>query len=376
MADRIIISVTSDLVTDQRVQRAAGTLKEAGYQVMLVGRVLSDSIEMKGKRFRITRFKLWVNKGPFFYLNYNLRLFWYLLWNQADILLSNDLDTLPANFLVSKIKGIPLVYDSHEYFTGVPELSQRPKVKAIWKRIESFIVPKIQYAYTVNSSIAQLYEDEYKIKFNVIRNMPEMKFQIRTDLDIIKRELRLPSDKAIIILQGAGINIQRGAEEAVQAMQYVENAILLIIGSGDVIPALKLMVVELRLNEKVKFEPKKSPSELFLYTLCADLGLSLDKNTNLNYRFSLPNKIFDYIQAGVPILASDLPEVKKIIEGYNIGCISPDHNVKNLATLMNKMIDNKEMRLTWQKNLKAASQELNWDHEKSKLLSIFSSIDK
>ncbi len=376
MADRIIISVTSDLVTDQRVQRAAGTLKEAGYQVMLVGRVLSDSIEMKGKRFRITRFKLWVNKGPFFYLNYNLRLFWYLLWNQADILLSNDLDTLPANFLVSKIKGIPLVYDSHEYFTGVPELSQRPKVKAIWKRIESFIVPKIQYAYTVNSSIAQLYEDEYKIKFNVIRNMPEVKFQIRTDLDIIKRELRLPSDKATIILQGAGINIQRGAEEAVQAMQYVENAILLIIGSGDVIPALKLMVVELRLNEKVKFEPKKSPSELFLYTLCADLGLSLDKNTNLNYRFSLPNKIFDYIQAGVPILASDLPEVKKIIEGYNIGCISPDHNIKNLATLMNKMIDNKEMRLTWQENLKAASQELNWDHEKSKLLSIFSSIDK
>ena len=376
MADRIIISVTSDLVTDQRVQRAAGTLKEAGYQVMLVGRVLSDSIEMKGKRFRITRFKLWVNKGPFFYLNYNLRLFWYLLWNQADILLSNDLDTLPANFLVSKIKGIPLVYDSHEYFTGVPELSQRPKVKAIWKRIESFIVPKIQYAYTVNSSIAQLYEDEYKIKFNVIRNMPEVKFQIRTDLDIIKRELRLPSDKATIILQGAGINIQRGAEEAVQAMQYVENAILLIIGSGDVIPALKLMVVELRLNEKVKFEPKKSPSELFHYTLCADLGLSLDKNTNLNYRFSLPNKIFDYIQAGVPILASDLPEVKKIIEGYNIGCISPDHNIKNLATLMNKMIDNKEMRLTWQENLKAASQELNWDHEKSKLLSIFSSIDK
>ena len=376
MADRIIISVTSDLVTDQRVQRAAGTLKEAGYQVMLVGRVRPDSIEMKGKRFRITRFKLWFNKGPLFYLNYNLRLFWYLLWNQADILLSNDLDTLPANFLISKIKGLPLVYDSHEYFTGVPELTHRPKAQAIWKRIESFILPKIKYAYTVNSSIAQLYEDEYKVKFKVIRNMPEVKFQIRTDLDIIKRELRLPSDKSIIILQGAGINIQRGAEEAVQAMQYVENAILLIIGSGDVIPALKLMVVELQLNEKVKFEPKKSPSELLLYTLCADLGLSLDKNTNLNYRFSLPNKIFDYIQAGVPILASDLPEVKKIIEGYNIGCISPDHNVKNLATLMNKMIDNKEMRLTWKKNLKAASQELNWDHEKSKLLSIFTSIDK
>lgn len=376
MPERIIISVTSDLVTDQRVQRAAGTLKEVGYQVMLVGRVLPDSIEMKGKRFRLKRFKLWFNKGPLFYFNYNLRLFWFLLWRQTDILLSNDLDTLPANFLVSKIKRIPLVYDSHEYFTGVPELSNRPRVRAIWKRIESFIVPKLKYAYTVNSSIAQLYEDEYKVKFQVIRNMPEVKFQIRTDLDIIKRELRLPQDKSIIILQGAGINIQRGAEEAVQAMQYVNNAILLIIGSGDVIPALKLMVVELQLSEKVKFEPKKSPSELFLYTLCADIGLSLDKDTNLNYRYSLPNKIFDYIQAGVPILASNLPEIKKIVEGYDIGYITPDHQIKNIANLMNKMIDEKEKRLAWQKNLKNASQELNWDQEKNKLLFIFKSIGK
>ncbi|MBK7965577.1 MAG: glycosyltransferase [Bacteroidetes bacterium] len=297
-----------------------------------------------------------------------------LTWRQTDILLSNDLDTLPANYLISKIKGVPLVYDSHEYYTGVPELSHRPRVRAIWKRIESFIVPRLKYAYTVNSSIAQLYEDEYQIKFKVIRNMPEVKFQIRTDLDIIKRELRLPQDKSIIILQGAGINIQRGAEEAVEAMQFVENAILLIVGSGDVIPALKLKVVELQLNEKVIFEPKKSPSELMLYTLCADLGLSLDKDTNLNYRFSLPNKIFDYIQAGVPILASDLPEVKKIIEGYDIGFITPDHQIKTIANLMNKMIYEKEKRLTWQKNLKIASQELNWNHEKNKLLLIFNSI--
>jgi glycosyltransferase involved in cell wall biosynthesis len=374
VAERIIISVTSDLVTDQRVQRTAGTLKEVGYQVMLVGRVLPDSIEMKGKRFRIKRFKLWFNKGPLFYMNYNIRLFWYLLFHQTDILLSNDLDTLPANYLISKIKRIPLVYDSHEYFTGVPELSHRPRVRAIWKRIESYIVPQLKYAYTVNSSIAKLYKEEYNVTFKVIQNMPELKFQIRTDLDIIKRELRLPQDKSIIILQGAGINIQRGAEEAVQAMQFVEDAILLIIGSGDVIPALKLMAVELQLTEKVKFEPKKSPSELFLYTLCADIGLSLDKDTNLNYRFSLPNKIFDYIQAGVPILASDLPEVKKIVEGYDIGYITPDHQIKNIANLMNKMILEKEKRLIWQKNLKAASQVLNWNQEKNKLLSIFRSI--
>lgn len=368
--------MTSDLATDQRVQRAAGTLKEAGYQVMLVGRILPDSIEMKGTRFRMRRFKLWFNKGPLFYLNYNLRLAWYLLWHHCDILLSNDLDTLPANYLISKMKRIPLVYDSHEYFTGVPELTNRPRTRGIWKKIESFIIPKLTYAYTVNQSIAKLYKDEYHIDFKVVRNMPEIKYQIRTDLEIIKRELRLPNDKFLIILQGAGINIDRGAEEAVQAMQYVHNAILIIVGSGDVIPFLKKMVLELHLSDKVKFEPKKPPSELMLFTMCADIGLSLDKDTNVNYKYSLPNKLFDYIQAGVPVLVSDLPELAFIVKKYNIGCISPDHNIKNLAALMNDMLGNKEMRLLWQKNVKIAAAELNWDREKNKLLSIFKSIEK
>lgn len=376
MPKRIIISVTSDLVTDQRVQRAAGTLKDAGYQILVVGRKLPDSLELSAKRFKTQRFRLWFNKGPLFYANYNLRLTWLLLWQHTDILLSNDLDTLPANFFVSKVKKIPLVYDSHEYFTGVPELANRPRIKAIWKFIESRILPKIKHAYTVNDSIAKLYKEEYNISFKVIRNMPETKIGIQKDISILKRELRLPKNKSIIILQGAGINIQRGAEEAVLAMNYVENALLLIIGSGDVIPILKKMVVEMQLSEKVQFVPKKSPAELMQYTSCADLGLSLDKDTNLNYRFSLPNKLFDYIQAGIPVLASDLPEIKSIIEKYNIGRISPNHDVEQIAALMNEMLHNTELRKEWGINLKVAARELNWNTERNKFLEIFQSIEK
>lgn len=376
MSLRIIISVTSDLVTDQRVNRTASTLKEAGYKILVIGRRLADSPELAGRRYRSLRFRLWANKGAAFYAFYNIRLFWYLLWHHADILLSNDLDTLPANYLISKIKKIPLVYDSHEYFTGVPELTHRKKIQAIWKKIESAILPHIKYAFTVNASIASLYKQEYGIDFHVIRNLPETNRTINRDKTLLRRDLGLPVDQFLIILQGAGINIQRGAEEAVMAMQYLDNTLLLIIGGGDVFPVLKEMTITLGLQNKVRFESRKPPNELALYTYAADLGLSLDKDTNINYRFSLPNKLFDYLHAGIPVLASDLPEVKNIVEKYGIGRISKSHDPKTLATIIHEMLNDKEANQIWTKNIADASRELNWETERNKLLAIFNSIEK
>ena len=139
MAQRILISVTSDMVTDQRVNRMASTLKEAGHRVLVIARSLKTSAELMPKRYRIIRFKLWFEKGPLFYLTFNIRLFGFLMWHHADILVANDLDTLLPNYLASRLKRIPLVYDSHEYFTGVPELQGRPLIRKIWKTIEKLI---------------------------------------------------------------------------------------------------------------------------------------------------------------------------------------------------------------------------------------------
>jgi glycosyltransferase involved in cell wall biosynthesis len=372
---RIIISVTSDLVTDQRVHRAAATLKEAGFRVLVIGRRLPDSRELPGKKYRCRRFRLWFHKGPLFYANFNIRLFFTLMFESFDLLLSNDLDSLPANYLASKLKGRPLVYDSHEYFTEVPELVHRPKVQRFWKKIESMLVPKLKYAYTVNESIADLFRKEYDVDFKSIRNVPEPHRLPLRDKVILRRELGLPAEKHIVILQGAGINIQRGAEEAVMAMQYMENTLLLIVGGGDVIPQLKSMVKENGLSDKVRFEGKKNPNELVLYTHSADLGLSLDKDTNLNYRFSLPNKLFDYIQAGIPVLASDLPEIKRIVERYEIGRICHDHDPVSLAKLMKEMLEDEQQRDHWKKQLPIAAEELNWDKEKKKFIEIFRNIE-
>jgi glycosyltransferase involved in cell wall biosynthesis len=297
------------------------------------------------------------------------------MFESFDLLLGNDLDSLPANYLASKLKGRPLVYDSHEYFTEVPELVHRPTVQRFWKKIESMLVPKLQYAYTVNESIAELFRKEYNVDFKSIRNVPEPHRLPLRDKVILRRELGLPVEKHIVILQGAGINIQRGAEEAVMAMQYMENTLLLIVGGGDVIQQLKSMVKENGLSDKVRFEGKKNPSELVLFTHSADLGLSLDKDTNLNYRFSLPNKLFDYIQAGIPVLASDLPEIKRIVERYEIGRICPDHDPVSLAKLMKEMLEDEQQCDHWKKQLPIAAEELNWDKEKKKFIEIFRNIE-
>lgn len=342
--------------------------------MVVIGRKLPNSMALPGRRYRCHRFRLVFNKGALFYAEYNLRLFWYLLWHKSDILISNDLDTLLPNRIVSGLKRIPLIYDSHEYFTGVPELAGRPRIYSFWKWIERRTVPGLKYALTVNSEIARLYREEYGVHFRVLRNVPEPRESILKEKGALRRELQLPEEGRLIILQGAGINVDRGAEEAVQAMKYLEGVTLLIIGAGDVIPVLKKTVSASGLDNKVVFIDRKAPGELFRYTSSADIGLSLDKDTNLNYKFSLPNKLFDYIHAGVPVLVSNLPEVCRIVEHYDIGRIVYDHDPLKIAEAIHQMLDELQGGKTWASNLEKAAGELNWNTERKILMDLFKEI--
>jgi glycosyltransferase involved in cell wall biosynthesis len=306
-------------------------------------------------------------KGPLFYAEYNVRLFLLLMFRKSHLLFANDLDTLPACYLTSRIKKVPLVYDSHEYFTGVPELVDRPFIQGIWKRIERRLFPKLSDVITVNKSIATLYEQEYGIKLHVVRNIPPRR-SIGPPLS--RSELGLPENKNIVILQGAGINVQRGAEEAIEAMKYLDNTLLLIIGGGDMIGVLQRMAADRISEGKVLFVPKQPFERLNHYTKCADLGITLDKDTNINYRYSLPNKLFDYIHAGIPVLASPMVEIKKIIEKYQIGDLIESHDPKHIALKIKQIFDNKEKRDQWKMNLKIAADELCWEKEEQVLLDI------
>ena len=366
---KIIVSVTNDLYTDQRVRKVCEFLVNHNYDLTLVGRRFKTSAEMPKTAYKTRRFRLWFTKGPLFYANYNIRLFFYLLFSKADVLLANDLDTLYANHWARKFKkNCRLIYDSHEYYCGTPELVNRPRVQNFWRKIEKRCLPKADKMYAVNESVANLYREEYGREVRVVRNITDANFP---EFSATKEQLGLPEDKRIIIMQGAGINIDRGAEEMIKAIQLVENAVLIIVGDGDVVPIIKQEVRGKGLENKVLFFGKRPYNELMNFTALSDLGVSMDKDTNINYRFSLPNKIFDYIHAGIPLFVSDLTEVKKIVEGYDVGVICPSHDPKIIAKELNDLLDDKVRMAELKANTKNAAKELNWATETIVLKEIF-----
>ena len=365
------VSVINDLVTDNRVNKTCMALIECGYDVTLVGRKLSNSLPIPNWSFKTIRLKMIFKKGPAFYFFFNFRLFFVGLINKTDLFYANDLDTLAPMFLLSKLKKKPLIYDSHELFCEVPELKASRIKKAIWQKLEGYIIPKLKTCITVNDSIAKIYEAKYNVPFYIIRNISDFD---QTFIPKSRVQLSLPEDKKIILLQGAGINVDRGVEELIDAMEFVQNAVLYIIGSGDVWENLKQKVLfNKNIQNKVVLINKLPKSELINYTFNADLGLSIDKNTNLNYLYSLPNKIFDYIQAEIPILASRLPEIENIILHYKIGDFIDDHNPKTIANKLNEMLYSQQLS-SHKKYLAIAKKEITWKSEKEKLLTIIKNI--
>ncbi|MBL7899374.1 MAG: glycosyltransferase, partial [Crocinitomicaceae bacterium] len=246
------------------------------------------------------------------------------------------------------------------YFTGVPELTARPKIQKIWKRIEKKCLPKVDAMYTVNQSIADLYKNEYGIQPYVVRNISSPPSDIQTKT---RKELGLPEDKKIIIFQGAGINVDRGAEELTEAVKQIDNCVLIFVGSGDVIAALKSKVKTEKLEEKIMFFDKVPYHQLLNYTRVSDLGVSLDKDTNINYRYSLPNKLFDYIHCGIPVLVSDLPEIKKIVTAFEIGTVISNHQPNEIAKKIEQIFADNNLYQQYKSNTQKAASVLNWQNE-------------
>lgn len=359
------------MVTDQRVARTCSVLHDLNYEVILVGRKKRDSPPLPEREYHCKRMKLLFEQGPQFYFFFNLRLFFMLLFKKADLLFANDLDTLWPNFVVANLKGIPLIYDSHEIFCEVPELQSSRAKKRIWEKIESGIVPQLTYCLTVNQSIATYFTKKYNVLFQFVRNIPDYS---KIEVSKSRPDLNLPIDKKILILQGAGINVHRGAEELVESFNYLtDDYLLLIIGSGDVIRQLKADVLKFNLKDKVKFIDKIPAVELRHYTKNADLGVTIDKDTNLNYHFSLPNKVFDYLHAGIPILATRLPEIENIVKTYHVGTFIENHEPKHIADTIKAFL-NSESYLECKKNVITAAKENNWQTERQKLIQLINEV--
>jgi len=354
---RVYITVINDLATDQRVRRVAAMLKDQGFEVNCLGRKLRNSPDLEQVPFKSRRFRMLFTGGPLFYACFNIRLLGALLLSRRPALfISNDLDTLPATYLASRIRRVRLIYDSHELFTQVPELIHRKRVQTVWKWIEALFIPRLEHAITVSYPIAEIYRRLYKTRFKVVRNIPELK---KAEADPwIRKEY---GKKSLIIYQGA-LNVGRGLELMIHAMQYLDDAVFVIAGAGDIEAELRHLAETRGLNDRIIFKGRLLPGDLAPLTMSSDLGISLEEDLGLNYRYALPNKLFDYIQCRIPVLCSALPEMSRIVETYGVGIATREKDPKKLAGIIRYMLQERASG-AWRDALDQAAVELCWENE-------------
>lgn len=365
---RVILSVTEDLYTDQRMHKMSLFLHKKGFDVTLVGRCYGDSPVLDPRPYKTKRLRLLFRRSALFYAEYQFRLLLYLLFKKCDILVANDLDTLLPNYLVSKWRKKELVYDSHEYFCGELSVVSKPISYKVWHSIEKHCFPKLKKVITVSQSIVDQYEKEYGIRPYLVRNIPPT--GVSFPVTATRESLGMPTDKPVLLLQGAGINEGRGGEEIVQAMQYLPDFHLFIVGEGTVVPLLKQMSKELNLEDQITFVPRQTPANLFNYTTLADIGMAIDTDLSANLRFSLPNKIFEYIKAGTPMVVSNLVERANIVRTYDVGVVAEAVTPEAIAQTVKQLADPSRLAKC-RENCQVAAQELTWENEEKVLEKVY-----
>jgi glycosyltransferase involved in cell wall biosynthesis len=365
-AKKITVSVISDLTTDQRVIRICTTLQQMGFEVFVVARSFNNSLPLDNYNFSATRIKCFFRKGIMQYAEFNFKLFFKLAFTKTDYFLANDLDVLIPNFILSKIRSKKIFYDTHEYFTGVPELKNSHLKRKTWKFFEDWIFPKLPVVYTINESVKNKYQEEYNKEMTVVRNVPFTTTQAKALLPIALQ------NKTILLLQGAGINVGRGGLELLEAMKHLPSHFyLLFVGSGTQWEDIKAKRIAWNLQHNTEMIDKVAPAKLKEYTSWAHIGFSLDSFDDLNCLYNLPNKIFDYIHASVPIIATGIPEVKRIVEGYNCGICLDNYKPENIANAVLALVTDKDRYAQYKNNCIAAAKELCWENESEKLKTIY-----
>lgn len=351
--------MTSDITFDQRMDRICGSLHKHGYEVTIICRRFFKDQHTE-KPYQVICLNNVFRSGKLFYLEHNLRLLFRLLFIKTDIICSIDLDTIVPGYWVSKWRRKKLVYDAHEYFTEVIEVVNRKRVQKIWQYVERKIVPHLKHAYTVNDSLANLFQTKYKTNFGVIRNIAELKPNVAN----VKKEFDL-------IYIGA-VNAGRGIKETIDAIKGTGYTFK-ICGGGDILNELKEYVISQNMSQQVVFKGLIEPSELVKETCSARLGILLLDNISLSYYYSLANKFFDYIHAEIPQITSNFPEYATLLSQHNVG-VTCSYDSKEIRKVITQTLNDEVTMNTLTSNCKKAKLEWNWAMEEKKLLRFYQDL--
>jgi glycosyltransferase involved in cell wall biosynthesis len=357
----IVFTVTTDLSYDQRMIRICTSLAAAGYDVLLVGRKLRSSIPLAAQPFKQKRISCFFEKGKLFYAAYNIRLFFYLLFKKMDCIVAIDLDTILPCYFISKTKKTKRVYDAHELFCEMKEIVTRPGIYRIWKKIEHFTVPKFADGYTVNQPIAEEFKKMYGVDYEVIRNIALLK-----EINPVEKK------EKFILYQGA-VNEGRSFETLIPAFKNI-NCRLIICGDGNFMQQAKQLVTANNLEDKVIFKGKIKPDELHVITQQAYIGITLFENTGLSNYYSLGNRFFDYLHAGIPQLCVNYPVYKEINGQLPIAVLIDDISSTNIAAQLNNLLTNAVLYNELQQNCFKVRQTLNWQNEEKTLIQFYKNL--
>jgi len=339
--------------------RICTSLLKAGHEVLLIGRSLPRSLPLQPRGFSQHRLNLFTHKGKLFYIEYQIRLFFYLLKKKADAVIAIDLDTIIPCYYASVLKGWKRAMDAHEYFTGQKEVISRPGVYRIWKSIERYYLPKFKHGYTVSAGIANLFKNEYNLSYQVIRNTP-------TYHAYLPHRIKTPP---VLIYRGA-VNEARGLLELIDAIQNLDVK-LIIYGNGNFEDHLREKLNFNNTANKVVIKGAVLPQELEEATQEADIGINLIENNGLNQYHSLANKFFDLMQHGIPQVTMNYPEYRAINQDYEVAILINDLNPDTISDALRELISSEVLYNRLSNTAIEAAKIFCWENEEANLLSFY-----
>lgn len=355
---RIVCTVTNDLNYDQRMIRICTSLTHAGYDVTLVGFKRKNSQPLIARPFHQKRIPIIAEKGKLLYIDYWLKLFFFLLFKKADVFCAIDLDTIMPVYYASRIRRKKRVYDAHELFTELKEVISRPSIHKMWLWIERHTVPNFPVGYTIGECYAEEFKRRYGVQYGVVRNATVLK------------PLTIPEKKERFILYQGAVNVGRRFEQLIPAMQYVD-APLIICGEGNFYKETKALVEKYNVGDKVTFKGYVPPDQLRAYTLQAWVGITLFEDTSLSNRLSMANRFFDYMHSGVPQLCVQYPEYEKVNARFEIASLIDDPAPEKIAAALNRLLKDDAYHKQLEQNCLAARKVYCWQEEEKTLIKTY-----
>ena len=361
MADLPVVAfaLTGDVRMNSRAVKQFRVLQEIGFRIEAFTLGGEDHGHLLGENVRLHVLPTPETKGLRFFRQVHQIFSRAVQVVRADVYHASDLYVLPALAKAAKRHQGKLVFDSRELYPYVAATAGRPWISMFWHAVSGHYLPKADAVFTVSESIADRLSALYGIENPpVLYNVPDFLGSVTPSGDL-RKQAQIPHDRAVILHQG-NMQRSRGCDLLIEAMQDVERAVLVFLGNGTLRHQLEGKVEKLALHDKVRFLPPVPPDELLPVTAGADFGVTLLEDTCLNHRFALPNKLFEYLITGLPVLASDLPEIRRVVEDFNVGKVVNPTDRMALATALQHMTDDRSARDMWRANAPRVLKAYTW----------------